>query len=282
MNYAELSAAIVAYTNNTDDDFIAEIPVFVKQAEQRVYNVVQLANLRKNMTGALIAGNKYLACPEGFLSAYSLAIFAKPVTTATGSSAALTIVVASSTGIVPGMYASGTGIATGAEVDTVVGTTVTLSIPNTGTVSGTVTFQGDYTYLLNRDVNYIREVYPNPSYRAPPRYYALFGTQSNNDPTNLTIIVGPTPDAAYGAELHFFYYPESIVTAGTTWLGNYFDSVLLYGSLVEAYTWMKGEQDMMAVYDGKFKEAIALLKNLGDGKQRGDAYLDGQIKTEVK
>jgi hypothetical protein len=145
-----------------------------------------------------------------------------------------------------------------------------------------VTFQGDYTYLLNRDVNYIREVYPNPSYRAPPRYYALFGTQSNNDPTNLTIIVGPTPDAAYGAELHFFYYPESIVTAGTTWLGNYFDSVLLYGSLVEAYTWMKGEQDMMAVYDGKFKEAIALLKNLGDGKQRGDAYLDGQIKTEVK
>lgn len=281
MNYAELSDAIVAYTNNTDDTFIAEIPVFVKQAEQRIYNAVQLANLRKNMTGSLIAGNKYLACPEGFLSVYSLAVYAKPVTTATGSAAALTIVVDSNAGIVPGMYVSGTGIATGASVVTVVGTTVTLSLANTGPVSGTVTFQGDYFYLLNRDVNYIREVYPNPSYRGLPRYYALFGPQSNTE-TSLTIIVGPTPDASYQAELHFFYYPESIVTAGTTWLGDNFDSVLLYGALVEAYTWMKGEQDMMALYDGKFKEAVTLLKNLGDGKQRGDAYLDGQIKTPVR
>jgi hypothetical protein len=179
------------------------------------------------------------------------------------------------------MYVSGTGIATGAEVVAVVGTTVTLDTANTGTVSGLVYFQGDYTYLLNRDVNYIREVYPNPSSRARPKYYAIFGPSISNE-NELTFIVGPTPEADYRAELHFYYYPESIVTAGTSWLGDNFDSTLLYGSLVEAYTWMKGEQDMMAVYDTKFKEALLLLKNLGDGKQRGDAYLDGQVKVPVR
>jgi hypothetical protein len=98
----------------------------------------------------------------------------------------------------------------------------------------------------------------------------------------LTFIVGPTPDAAYNAELHFYYYPESIVTANTSWLGDNFDTVLLYGSLVEAYTYMKGETDMMGLYEGKYKEALELLKNLGDGKQRGDAYLDGQVKLPVR
>lgn len=281
MNYTELSDAIQAYTNNTDSDFVAEIPVFVKQAEQRINNAVQIANLRKNMTGNLQAGNKYIPCPFDFLSAYSLALYAAPSTTATGTSGQLTIVVASATGIVPGMYATGTGIATGAVVELVVGTTVTLTIANTGTVSGTVYFQGDYIYLLNRDVNYIREAYPNPLQRATPKYYAIFGPNINNV-DELTFIVGPTPDVDYKAELHFYYYPESIVTAGTSWLGDNFDSVLLYGSLVEAYTWMKGEQDMMAVYDTKFKEAIGLLKNLGDGKQRGDAYQDGQVKLPVR
>jgi hypothetical protein len=281
MNYTELSNAIQAYTNNTDSDFVAEIPVFVKQAEQRINNAVQIANLRKNMTGNLQAGNKYIPCPFDFLSAYSLALYAAPSTTATGTSGQLTIVVASATGIVPGMYVTGTGIATGAVVELVVGTTVTLTIANTGAVSGTVTFQGDYIYLLNRDVNYIREAYPNPLQRATPKYYAIFGPNINNV-DELTFIVGPTPDVDYKAELHFYYYPESIVTAGTSWLGDNFDSVLLYGSLVEAYTWMKGEQDMMAVYDTKFKEAIGLLKNLGDGKQRGDAYQDGQVKLPVR
>ena len=281
MNYTELSDAIQAYTNNTDSDFVAEIPVFVKQAEQRINNAVQIANLRKNMTGNLQAGNKYIPCPFDFLSAYSLALYAAPSTTATGTSGQLTIVVASATGIVPGMYVTGTGIATGAVVELVVGTTVTLTIANTGAVSGTVTFQGDYIYLLNRDVNYIREAYPNPLQRATPKYYAIFGPNINNV-DELTFIVGPTPDVDYKAELHFYYYPESIVTAGTSWLGDNFDSVLLYGSLVEAYTWMKGEQDMMAVYDGKFKEAVGLLKNLGDGKQRGDAYQDGQVKLRVR
>jgi hypothetical protein len=281
MNYAALSDAIQSYTENADAGFLNEIPVFVRQAEQRIYNTVQVANLRKNMTGVLSAGNKYLDCPGDFLSTYSLAIYAQPTTTATGVSGQFTIVVASAAGIVPGMYVSGSGIALGAVVELVVGTTVTLTLANAGTVSGSVVFQGDYVYLLNRDVNYIRQVYSNPSFLATPKYYAIFGPNSSN-PDELTFILGPTPDAAYKAELHFYYYPESIVTAGTSWLGENFDSVLLYGSLVEAYTWMKGEQDIMAIYDTKFKEALGLLKNLGDGKQRGDAYLDGQVKIPVR
>ena len=281
MNYTALSAAIQAYTENSDTGFVNEIPVFVRQAEQRIYNTVQIANLRKNMTGGLVAGNKYLSCPADFLSTYSLAIYARPSTTATGGSGQLTIVVASAAGIQIGMYVSGTGIAVGAKVALVLGTTVTLTLANTSSVSGTVVFQGDYIYLLNRDVNYIRQVYPNPALRATPKYYAIFGPNSE-DINELTFIVGPTPDIAYQAELHFYYYPESIVTAGTSWLGDNFDSTLLYGSLVEAYTYMKGEQDLMAIYDTKFKESLMLLKNLGDGKQRGDAYLDGQVKVPVR
>lgn len=281
MNYTELSDAIQAYTNNTDVDFIAEIPVFVRQSEQRIYNSVQIANLRRNMTGNLQAGNKYIPCPLDFLSAYSLAIYAAPSPTATGTSGQFTIVVSSASDISVGMYVSGNNIGTGAMVTLIVGTTITLSVANTGAVTGTVQFQGDYIYLLNRDVNYIREAYPNPLQRSTPKYYAIFGPNINNV-DELTFIVGPTPDVNYKAELHFYYYPESIVTAGTSWLGDNFDSVLLYGSLVEAYTWMKGEQDMMAVYDGKYKEAVMLLKNLGDGKQRGDAYQDGQVKIPVR
>ena len=281
MNYTELRDAIEAYTNNTDVDFIAEIPVFVRQAEQRIYNSVQIANLRRNMTGNLQAGNKYIPCPFDFLSAYSLAIYAAPSTTATGTAGQFTIVVSSASDISVGMYAYGDNIGTGAVVTLIVGTTVTLSVANTGTVAGTVAFQGDYIYLLNRDVNYIREAYPNPLQRATPKYYAIFGPNISNI-NELTFIVGPTPNINYRAELHFYYYPESIVTASTSWLGDNFDSVLLYGSLVEAYTWMKGEQDMMALYDGKYKEALGLLKNLGDGKQRGDAYQDGQVKLPVR
>jgi hypothetical protein len=281
MNYTELSNAIQAYTENTETAFVANIPVFVRQAEQRIYNTVQVANLRKNMTGVLSAGNKYLACPGDFLSTYSLAIYAQPTTSATGVSGQRTIVVASTAEVVLGMYVSGSGIALGAAVELIVGNTITLTLANTGTVSGAVVFQGDYVYLLNRDVNYIRQVYPNPSFRSTPKYYAIFGPNSDNV-NELTFIVGPTPDTAYAAELHFYYYPESIVTAGTSWLGDNFDSTLLYGSLVEAYTWMKGEQDLMALYDTKFKEALGLLKNLGDGKQRGDAYLDGQVKIPVR
>lgn len=173
MNYAQLSSAIQAYTENTDTGFVAQIPVFVKQAEQRINNTVQVANLRKNVTANMTTGNKYVACPTDFLSTYSLALYPIATPTATGTAAALTIVVSSATGIVAGMYVSGTGIATGAVVSTIVGTTVTLTIANTATVSGTVTFQGDYTYLLNRDVNFIREAYPNPLQQAKPKHYAI-------------------------------------------------------------------------------------------------------------
>lgn len=220
MNYTQLSAAIQAYTENPSSDFVAEIPVFVKQAEQRIYNSVQVANLRENVTGTLTANNKYLQCPTDFLSVYSLAV-----------------------------------------------------------IDGS----GNYSYLQNKDVNFIRQVYPSPTATGLPKYYAIFGPRSDNE-DELTFIVGPTPAAAYGVELHYYYYPESITVAadGRTWLGDNFDSVLLYGSLVEAYTYMKGEADMMALYNQKYMEALALLKNLGDAKQRGDAYRDGQVKLAVK
>ena len=141
---------------------------------------------------------------------------------------------------------------------------------------------GAYTYLLNKDVNFIREAYPVPSSTGTPKYYALFGPDSTNA-KELTFILGPSPDAIYNVELHYFFYPESITTVvgGQTWLGDNFDTVLLYGSLVEAYTYMKGETDMLALYDGKYKEALVLAKRLGDGLERQDAFRSGQYRQPV-
>jgi hypothetical protein len=139
---------------------------------------------------------------------------------------------------------------------------------------------GTYEYLLNKDVNYLRQAYPTPNDTGVPKYYALFGPQSANA-AELSFILGPTPDANYNVELHYYYYPESIVTATTTWLGDNFDSVLLYGSLVEAYTYMKGEQDIMAFYNTKYQEALGLAKRLGDGMERQDAYRSGQYRQKV-
>ena len=144
---------------------------------------------------------------------------------------------------------------------------------------------GAYEYLLNKDVNFIRQAYPTPTDTAIPKYYALFGpTVSGVTISNeLSFILGPTPDIVYTIELHYYYYPESITTvaSGQTWLGDNFDSVLLYGSLVEAYTFMKGEQDIISLYDTKFKEALALAKRLGDGMERQDAYRSGQFRQAV-
>jgi len=223
MNYSELVAAITSYTEN--QFATVDMNTFISQAEQRIYNTIQFPSLRRNVTGTLTANQKYLACPDDFLSVYSMAIF-----------------------------------------------------PAAG---------GAYTYLLDKDVNFIREAYPNPTSTGQPKYYALFGPSTNSSPivvlNELTFILGPTPNTAYNVELHYFFYPESITTvaSGQTWLGDNFDTVLLYGSLVEAYTYMKGETDMMQLYEGKYKEALTLAKRLGDGLERQDAYRSGQYRQPV-
>lgn len=209
MNYAELVAAIQDYTENAFAT--ADINTFIEQAEQRIYNAVQLPALRKNVTGNTSNGNKYLACPSDWLATYSLAV-----------------------------------------------------------IDG----DGNYEYLLNKDVNFIRQSFPSPNDSGIPQYYAQFDQD--------TFILGPTPNASYAVELHYFYYPQSIVTAGTSWLGDNFDSALLYGALLEAYTYMKGEQDVMAVYKQRYDEAMQMLKQLGDGKNRRDAYRSGQVRYPVQ
>lgn len=224
MNYAELSAAIQAYSESDEPLFVQNIPVFVQNAEQRIYNSVQLAYLRKNSIGSTTPNNKYLSAPDDFLSVYSLAVI-KP--------------------------------------------------------------NGDYEYLLNKDVNFIRQAYPSASDVGVPKYYAIFGptTTSGASPaiTNeLSLILGPGPDATYPVELHYFFYPESIVTAGTTWLGDNFDTVLLYGAMREACIFQRQEPDVVANYEQKYQEGMILLKQLGDGKERGDAYRNGQARYPVK
>jgi hypothetical protein len=142
---------------------------------------------------------------------------------------------------------------------------------------------GAYTYLLNKDVNFIREAYPKPTSTGSPKFYALFGPAvvSSVITTELSFLIGPTPNAAYSMELHYYYYPESIVTALTTWLGDNYDPALLYGTLVEAYTYMKGEQDMVLLYNTKFGESLVQLKRLGDGLERQDSYRSGQARIPV-
>jgi hypothetical protein len=212
----------VAGTGTSTSSGTNQINLFIQQAEERIYNSVQIPALRKNVTGVTTNGNQYLSCPSDFLSVFSLAV---------------------------------------------------------------EDASGNYEYLLNKDVNFIRAAYPNPSTTGIPKYYALFGptVTSNVISDELSFILGPTPDANYDVELHYYYYPESITTAadGRTWLGDNYSPVLLYGTLVEGYTFMKGEQDLVALYDGKYKEAMAQLNRLGTGLERGDAYRDGQAKIKV-
>lgn len=215
MNYTELCANIQDITENTFTS--DQLAMFTQQAEQKIYNTVQIANLRKNVTGITTANNNYLSCPTDFLSVYSMAV-----------------------------------------------------------ISAT----GEYSYLLNKDVNFIRQAYPQPTDTAIPKYYSIFGPLSSNV-NELSFMLGPTPDAAYSIELHYFYYPPSIVTAGTSWLGDNFDSALLNGALIEAIRFMKGEQDIIANYEKLYLLSIQLLKQLGDGKQRQDAYRSGQYRQPV-
>jgi hypothetical protein len=303
MNYVQLYQAIQDYSENTESLFVSNISTFVQEAEERIYNSVQIPPLRKNVTGNLTANNKYLSCPDDYLSTYSIAV-----------------------------------------------------------IDGT----GAYTYLLNKDVNFIREAYPTPTTTGLPKYYALFGSQYNNA-NELSFILGPTPDSGYATELHYFYYPISIVqgaisgigaitggslytngnysnvpltggsgsgatanitvsgqvvtsvtiknngnfyavgdvlscsntyiggsgsgfsipvgvinnATGTSWLGDNYDPVLLYGAMREAMLFMKGEQDLVKYYEDKYMEAMSQLNRLGTGLERGDAYRDGQAKIKV-
>jgi hypothetical protein len=284
VNYTELVTEIQNYTQNYETTFVATIPTFVTQAEERIYNTVQIPALRKNVTGFTTAANKYLSCPSDFLSSFSMAVF--PYASTTGvKTANLTMQVASAVGVIVGAYVYGTGISNGTTVVSVNGTTITVSASLSAFTSGAVTFQGEYEYLLNKDVNFMRASYPNPNDQGKPKYYALFGPTviSNVITDELSFILAPTPDNIYNVELHYYYYPESITVAadGRTWLGDSYSPVLLYGSLVEAYTYMKGEADIMTFYEKKYQEALAQLNRLGTGLERGDAYRDGQAKIKV-
>jgi hypothetical protein len=227
VNYQELFETIKGYV---EDDFpntswtdsagtgtttftsTEQVNTFIRQAEQRIYNSVQILALRKNVTGTTSAGNKYLSTPSDWLANFSLAVI-DPTT-------------------------------------------------------------GGYEYLLNKDVNFIREAFPYPATTGKPTHYAYFDEDS--------YILGPTPDASYSVELHYFYYPTSIVDAGTSWLGDNFDSVLLYGAMLEAYTFMKGEKDVLDNYVARYNEALAMLKQLSEGKNRQDMYRTPQARYPVR
>ena len=226
MNYDQLFETIKGYVENdfpntswTDSagtgtvtfTSTEQINTFIVNAEERIFNAVQLLDLRKNVTGNCTAGNKYLTVPTDWLANFSLAV-----------------------------------------------------------IDG----DGNYEYLLNKDVSYIRQAFPNPNVEGLPSHYAYFDENS--------YILGPTPDDNYEVELHYFYYPASITTASTSWLGDNFESVLLYGSLLEAYTFMKGEQDVIAGYQKRYDEALALLKQLAEGKNREDMYRSGQVRYPVR
>jgi hypothetical protein len=210
MNYAQLTQAIIDYSESSEQTFVDNIPLFVQQCEERVYNAVQIPAIRKNQVGNFTQSDKYLALPSDYLASFSMAV---------------------------------------------------------------ILADGSQEFLIDKDVNFIRQAYPNPTDEGVPRYYAQFEPY--------TYIIGPTPDANYNVELHYYYYPQSIVTAGTSWLGDNFETVLLYGSLREAVIFQKGEQDMVTYYESKYQESLALLRELGDGKDRRSAYRDGQLKLPV-
>ena len=225
MNYSTLFNTIQAYCENDFPDTVVntttattasfltkdQIDTFIRQAEQRIYNTVQLPVSRENVTGSCTSGNRFLTTPTDWLSTFSLA---------------------------------------------------------------RINADGSYDYLLNKDVEFIRESFPIPATTGAPTHYAIF------DET--TFILGPTPDADYTMELLYYAYPTSIVTSGTTWLGTNFDSALLYGSLLEAYAFMKGEQDVNATYVSRYNESIAMLKQLGEGKDRQDMYRTVQARYPVR
>ena len=214
MTYAELVAQIQSYTE--DEYSTVDVNTFITQAENRIFNGVNLPDLRRNDTGTINAGNKYLNVPADWLATYSLAC----IDNATN----------------------------------------------------------EYTFLINKDVNFIRQSFPDTdaAHYGKPQYYAVFD--------DTTFILGPTPDTSYGAELHYFFYPESITTAasGTSWLGDNYSSVLLYGSLLEAATFLKSDPETITNYSNRYEQALAELTRLGEGKNTRDSYRSGQARIPVK
>jgi hypothetical protein len=206
MTYAELTAAIKDYCQNTETNFVAAIDTFIKQAEQRIYRSVNLPVSRKNVAGTITDGNQYLSMPTDFMFPLSLSL----------------------------------------------------------------TSSSNQIFLLNKDANFIRATYPNASTEGVPKYYGVFDID--------TFIIGPTPNADFVTELHYYYQPASIVTSSTSWLGTNADTVLLYGCLVEAYTYMKGDADMMQLYQQRYQEALMFLKLEAEGRMTGDEYRDGTIR----
>ena len=214
MNYTELLQAVQDYVESTETSFVANIPTFVRQAEERIYRSVMIPELRKNATAATTTGNQYLARPSDFLSVFSMAV---------------------------------------------------------------VDADGDYTYLYDKDVNFIREAYPRASTQGLPLYYAQFdGDQPSTSEGNF--ILGPTPNAAYTVELHYYYDPPSIVVTNTSWLGDNAESALLYGTLIEAYTYQKGEADMLNLYTTRYNQAMLQLFGV-DLRSKRDDYRDGAMQS---
>lgn len=211
MTYSELKSLIQNYLQNTETQFVSDLPSIIKQAEERILKTIQLPVFRKNVSGTLTSGNEYLSTPTDFLDNFSLSF----------------------------------------------------------------TSSGSQTFLLFKDVNFIREAYPNSSTTGTPKHYALFDDG--------TFIIGPTPDSSYAVELHYFYRPASITAgadSGTTWLSDNAENALLYGSLLEAYIYMKGEPDLISVYQQRFLQALARLKNLGEGDNTVDNYRDDVVRVE--
>ena len=209
--YAELIATVQTYTQNDEATFVAELPTFVKQAEDRILHMVQLPMFRKSSDANMTADNRFLTAPNDVISIHSLAV--------TDASS-------------------------------------------------------NFSYLLNKDVNFLREAFPAQATSGLPLYYALWDED--------TFLLAPTPDSGYAATLHYFYKPESLVTASSTWLGDEAEAAVLYGTLMEAHTFMKGDPDIMQVYDQRFKEALVKLKELGDGKNRTDSYRTGQVRVPIR
>jgi len=212
MNYADLVSAVQDYCENTETSFVDNIPLFVQQAEQRIYRSVMVPEFRANATTTVVAGAQYVARPANFLSVFSLAV---------------------------------------------------------------IDAMGQYTYFIDKDVNFIREAYPYPATQGRPKYYGMFDGDGTGTEGNF--ILGPAPDTTYQVELHYYRDPESIVTSGTSWLGTYATPALLYGTLVEAYTYMKGDADILATYTNRYEEAMSQLAVL-DARTKRDDYRDGQIR----